>query len=120
MLIILRKIMKTGVATKDSFALTPTKKYRGKLTVDGATCTACTVCVTTCPVSAITIDTTENETRLSFDYTKCMYCGLCADVCPENAIIQTNEPKICTKQREQLIETFLITSETGDQNGTDN
>jgi len=50
--------------------------------VDASLCTACGLCLDTCPVDAITLgDVSEIETKL------CIGCGLCAANCPEKAIL---------------------------------
>lgn len=53
--------------------------------VNGENCTACTVCVKSCPADAIAIDPTEK--RAVIDLERCIGCGECVGVCPEKAIV---------------------------------
>ncbi len=54
------------------------------------TCTACSVCIDSCPFSAISVETD----RAAIDLNKCTLCGACVDVCPVSAIELKKEEEI--------------------------
>ncbi|MGD9108061.1 MAG: 4Fe-4S binding protein [Gammaproteobacteria bacterium] len=56
-------------------------------TVDKEKCTAQGICVSVCPVGAITI---ENGKAI-IDPEKCIDCEACLDACPEAAISMAQE-----------------------------
>jgi ferredoxin len=52
--------------------------------LDVTTCTACAMCVTTCPTGALSMPALRNELR--FDASRCVKCGTCHDVCEPHAL----------------------------------
>jgi formate hydrogenlyase subunit 6/NADH:ubiquinone oxidoreductase subunit I len=52
--------------------------------LDVNTCTACALCVTTCPTGALSTSTVRDELR--FDASRCVKCHTCHDVCEPRAI----------------------------------
>lgn len=52
--------------------------------LDVATCTACALCVTTCPTGALSMTAVRDELR--FDASACVKCSTCHDVCEPRAI----------------------------------
>jgi ferredoxin len=50
--------------------------------VDKAKCEGCAVCVTVCPVEAITL----SDSKADIDLDLCIECLACMNVCPEEAI----------------------------------
>jgi coenzyme F420-reducing hydrogenase delta subunit len=46
-------------------------------------CSRCTVCLSVCPVEAIS----RHEDQIVIDLEKCTLCGICASVCPSSAIV---------------------------------
>jgi ferredoxin len=58
----------------------------GMLTIDEGSCTACGICVSVCPTSAITQATDGGRYALSFAPSECINCRLCDEACPEAAI----------------------------------
>jgi len=51
---------------------------------DDEKCTQCGVCVSICPVGALTFD--KKTLKVTFDDDKCVVCGLCIDACPTTAM----------------------------------
>lgn len=51
---------------------------------DEEKCTQCGVCVSLCPVGALTLD--KKSWKIVFDDEKCVLCGLCIDGCPTTAM----------------------------------
>ena len=47
-------------------------------------CTHCGMCVSICPVEAMTVDRTS--WKVHYDAEKCIACGMCIDACPPGAI----------------------------------
>lgn len=84
---------KTDIPVQDQ--LPP--RYRGFLEVDLRRCTACKLCMNTCPIDCIHIDVEKNEekkrgmTVFDIDLAKCMFCGLCVEPCPTGSIHFTPE-----------------------------
>ena len=77
-------------------------RYRGRPIVDRAKCTAvCRDCAEACPTNAITID----EKYLHLDLGRCLFCTDCADACPHKAIRYSQEFRLATTRREDLVMT---------------
>jgi len=53
------------------------------ITLRDELCSRCTVCLSACPVEAIS----QHEDRIAIDLDKCTICGICASVCPSGAIV---------------------------------
>lgn len=69
------------------------------LRVDIEKCTGCAICVSVCPVQAISII----EDKAFIDQHRCNECLLCRDECPNNAIYQISEKEVYLTKREQPI-----------------
>lgn len=54
--------------------------------LDPAACTACRLCVNTCPTGAMSASALWQELR--FDASRCVRCGLCHDVCAPRALVR--------------------------------
>jgi Na+-translocating ferredoxin:NAD+ oxidoreductase subunit B len=73
-----------GVATKHGrYDLRPVGSFLA--VVDRNQCTACELCVDTCPMKAISVEETASS-----DPEKCIGCGLCISACQEKAISLTS------------------------------
>ncbi len=66
-------------------------RFRGTLTFDKETCTACNLCVKACPTACISLEpytdpaTKKRIAKVSWyqiDFGKCNYCRLCEEACP--------------------------------------
>lgn len=67
------------------------KSHRGLHAYDEAKCILCQLCVQTCPVSCITIESEGRGKdglvkRYEVDYSRCLFCNLCAEVCPTKCV----------------------------------
>ncbi|MCL2540222.1 MAG: 4Fe-4S binding protein [Firmicutes bacterium] len=51
--------------------------------IDKNLCTACGVCLSACPVNAISYD---KDGKAQIDPNICIECGICVGMCPTNAI----------------------------------
>ena len=77
-------------------------RYRGRPVVDSSQCpSGCRECADACPTDAITID----DKGLRVDLGRCLFCTDCVDACPEKAIRYTQEFRLATNRREDLIMT---------------
>lgn len=75
--------------------LTLPQRYRGALTFDTDTCTACNLCVKACPTACISLEphvdpaTNKRVAKVSWyqiDFGKCNYCRLCEEACPTKPV----------------------------------
>jgi ferredoxin len=57
----------------------------GMIAIDKATCTACEMCATICPTSALISDPATDGVVIEFDPRLCVGCGQCVTTCPELA-----------------------------------
>lgn len=71
------------------------ERFRGALTFDKETCTACNLCVKACPTACISLEpavdplTKKRMAKVSWyqiDFGKCNYCRLCEEACPTKPI----------------------------------
>lgn len=67
--------------------------------IDIEKCKGCGVCVSLCPVQAVSII----QNRAFIDQNRCNECLLCMDECPENAIHQKSEKEVYLTKKEHLI-----------------
>lgn len=81
---------------KDIKTATVNEKFKGLPNIYADKCTNCNECKNICPTGAITDD-------LSIDLGKCIFCGECERVCGSNVIKFTNQHKIGSTARENLI-----------------
>jgi NADH-quinone oxidoreductase subunit I len=87
--------------------------YRGFLHNDIKTCTACTMCVKTCPVDCISLESVRGADKrmvlASYDINigRCMYCGLCVEVCPPKSLKHTSGYEMASVTRGELILHFI-------------
>ncbi|MBW1918037.1 MAG: NADH-quinone oxidoreductase subunit I [Deltaproteobacteria bacterium] len=94
--------------------LTMSPKYRGpiELIMDPETgthsCTACGMCVRTCPSSLITVEGVKVKKKKLpvkhvIDFSYCSLCGLCVEVCPTHALRFSNEYRLAGYRREDMV-----------------
>jgi NADH-quinone oxidoreductase subunit I len=105
-------------------------RARGVIALKEENCTACMLCVRSCPDWCIYIEghkekrpprreggrerTVSVLDRFDIDYALCMYCGICVEVCPFDALFwspefEYSEPRIADllHDKEKLGEWFL-------------
>ena len=59
-------------------------------------CTACGLCISKCPKSAIHFEKNEYREIISvIDESKCVNCGLCDKLCPEQNPVKVETPRKC-------------------------
>jgi Ni,Fe-hydrogenase III small subunit/Pyruvate/2-oxoacid:ferredoxin oxidoreductase delta subunit len=77
-------------------------RFRGRPVVDRANCpNGCRDCAEACPTGAITID----GKGLRLDLGRCLFCTDCVESCPDQAIRYTQEFRLATNRREDLVMT---------------
>jgi NADH-quinone oxidoreductase subunit I len=87
--------------------------YRGFLHNDILKCTACTMCVKTCPVDCISLESVRGADKkmvlASYDINigRCMFCGLCVEVCPPKSLKHTSGYEMASVDRGELILHFI-------------
>src|SRR6266480_2022409 len=75
-------------------------RFRGLPVVDASKCpVGCRDCAEACPTDAITID--DRGPRL--DLGRCLFCVDCVQACPEGAIRYTQDYRLATRRRDDLI-----------------
>src|SRR5262245_48134165 len=76
------------------------KRLRGLPVIDSGKCPdGCRECVAACPTSAISHD----GARLALDLGRCLFCTDCVEACPEGAIAYSQEYRLATRNREDLV-----------------
>jgi Ni,Fe-hydrogenase III small subunit/NAD-dependent dihydropyrimidine dehydrogenase PreA subunit len=79
-------------------------RFRGRPQINQASCVHdCRQCAEVCPVNAID---TRNGWRM--DLGKCVFCGRCAQVCPSKALTFSQEYKMATRSRQDLVVSSFV------------
>lgn len=102
MLDVIRARLQQGHRTSAYPAEEPTlpDRFRGLPIVDSSKCpTGCHECVDACPTDAITID----DKGLRLDLGRCLFCTDCLEACPEGAIAYSQEYRLSTRTRDDLV-----------------
>ncbi|MFC7443022.1 4Fe-4S dicluster domain-containing protein [Laceyella putida] len=103
MLDLLRKIWRTGTVTKKMPLEEAPSRFRGKPVISSQVCTHCETCVNACPTGALQIHRNDNASELVLSYAQCIFCGVCAEVCESGAIRVTNDYRMVTKDKSELM-----------------
>jgi Ni,Fe-hydrogenase III small subunit/Pyruvate/2-oxoacid:ferredoxin oxidoreductase delta subunit len=75
-------------------------RFRGLPVIDSGKCRdSCRECADACPTDAITFQ----KQRLRLDLGRCLFCTDCTEACPEEAIRYTQDYRLATRQREDLV-----------------
>jgi Ni,Fe-hydrogenase III small subunit/formate hydrogenlyase subunit 6/NADH:ubiquinone oxidoreductase subunit I len=75
-------------------------RFRGLPVVDTSRCPDdCRACAEACPTDAITID----DRGFRLDLGRCLFCTECVESCPEGAIRYSQEHRLATRTREDLV-----------------
>jgi Ni,Fe-hydrogenase III small subunit/NAD-dependent dihydropyrimidine dehydrogenase PreA subunit len=75
-------------------------RLRGLPVVDTSKCPdGCRDCANACPTDAITVD----GSGFRLDLGRCLFCTECATACPEGAIHYSQEYRLATRTREDLV-----------------
>ena len=94
--------LKQGHQTIPYPAQAPTlpDRYRGLPIVDTSKCPdGCRDCATACPTNAIAID----DKGFRLDLGRCLFCTECIEACPERAIQYSQDYRLATRAREDLL-----------------
>ena len=74
-------------------------RFRGLPVLEPARCLeGCSACVAACPTGAITA-----EGGLRLDLGRCLFCTDCVEACPSGAISFTNDYRLATRTRDDLV-----------------
>ena len=77
-------------------------------------CTACGLCVTRCPKSAIVlIENRRREMVAQIDTESCVNCGLCLKLCPETNDVECKRPLKCYAAWTKYVDDYKSTSSGG-------
>src|ERR1022692_2147285 len=75
-------------------------RFRGVPVVDASKCpVGCRDCAEACPTDAITLD----GKGVHLDLGRCLFCTDCVDACPEGSIRYTQEYRLATRTRADLV-----------------
>lgn len=75
-------------------------RFRGLPVIDSSKCPdGCRACAEACPTDAITID----PRGLRLDLGRCVFCTECVENCPEGAIGYSQDHRLATRTREDLV-----------------
>ena len=94
--------LKQGHRTMAYPAKEPTlpERFRGLPLVDSSKCAAgCRACAEACPTDAIAVD----EPGVRLDLGRCLFCTDCVEACPEGAIRYSQDYRLATRTRDDLI-----------------
>ena len=102
MLDVLLARLKQGHRTSAYPLVEPTlpDRFRGLPVIDASKCPdGCRDCADACPTNAIAI----NGPKIELDMGRCLFCTDCTDACPEGAIQHSQEYRLATRHRQDLV-----------------
>jgi formate hydrogenlyase subunit 6/NADH:ubiquinone oxidoreductase subunit I len=75
------------------------QRFRGAPIMDTSRCAeGCQACVDACPTGALAM-----HGKLTLDLGRCLFCSDCADACPEGALTYSNDYRLATRTRDDLV-----------------
>jgi Ni,Fe-hydrogenase III small subunit/Pyruvate/2-oxoacid:ferredoxin oxidoreductase delta subunit len=75
-------------------------RFRGLPVLDDSKCPdGCHACVQACPTDAVS----QDQDGLRLDLGRCLFCTECVDACPEGAIRYSQDYRLATRTRDDLI-----------------
>lgn len=75
-------------------------RFRGLPVIDASMCPdACQSCVESCPTQAIAAD----GGKVRIDLGRCLFCNDCTEACPADAIRYTQDYRLATRTRDDLV-----------------
>jgi Ni,Fe-hydrogenase III small subunit/Pyruvate/2-oxoacid:ferredoxin oxidoreductase delta subunit len=76
------------------------QRFRGLPVLDASKCpNGCQQCVESCPTDALQ----TRDRRLALDLGRCLFCTDCVEACPEGAIAFTDDYRLSTRSRADLV-----------------
>src|SRR5262245_8732501 len=89
-------------------------RFRGRPVADGSKCPdGCRKCAEACPTDAISMaalpdaggtgEVSAGSPRVSIDLGRCLFCTDCIEACPEGAIAYSEDYRLATRRREDLL-----------------
>lgn len=81
-------------------------RHGGALRIDPTKCGGCSDCLSACPTGAISHENVNSEGKAGItllDLGKCLFCHECIDACPDGSIVRTDDYRMATRKREDLI-----------------
>jgi Ni,Fe-hydrogenase III small subunit/NAD-dependent dihydropyrimidine dehydrogenase PreA subunit len=81
-------------------------RFRGRPEIDGSKCRdGCRDCIDSCPTQALAArgGAEPGSTSLELDLGRCLFCTDCVQACPDGALRYTDDLRLATSTREELI-----------------
>jgi NADH-quinone oxidoreductase subunit I len=89
-------------------------RWRGRIILSrdpdgGERCVACYLCAVACPVSCISLQSTEDEHGRRYpaffriNFSRCIFCGLCEEACPTYALQLTPDYEMGEFNRQEMV-----------------